>query len=266
MYAVIRTGGKQYRVAPDDILEIEKLDAPQGDVVELDDVLIIGKDGEAPQIGTPAIDGARVRAEVLEQGRGEKIIVFKKKRRQNYRRKNGHRQHLTTVRVLEVLGAGDKAKAVPGEGVKKTKAKPGQGAKSREAISAKEQAESATEAKPAKSAAKAADKTQAKESAKSTAKTKTASSEKPAKSKAKAKAAAFKKLDAPQGEPDNLKSLPGVGPKLAEKLNHYGIFHFHQLAAMGTDDVKAMDEALDLKGRAERDDWVNEAKKLLDEQ
>ena len=236
MYAVIRTGGKQYRVAPEDVIEIEKLDATEGDVVEFGDVLMIGKDGDQPQIGAPVIDGARVSAEVLEQGRGEKIIVFKKKRRQNYRRKNGHRQHLTTVRVLEVLGAGE------GSGAK-AKAKPGQGGKSQKAAAKDKEA---TASKPSGSA-----------------KAEKAATDKPAKSGTKAKTAGFKKLKAPQGEADNLKALPGVGPKLAERLNDYGIFHFHQLAAMTAEDVAAMDQALDLKGRAERDNWVEEARKLM---
>ena len=94
MYAVIRTGGKQYRVAPDDVLEIEKIPGEAGDTVEFTDVLMVGGDGE-PQLGAPLVSGATVAAELVEHHRGEKIIIFKKKRRQNYRRKNGHRQELT---------------------------------------------------------------------------------------------------------------------------------------------------------------------------
>jgi len=107
MYAVIKTGGKQYRVAPDDVLEIEKLPADPGETIEFKDVLLVDQGGE-PKIGTPLVDGAIVSAEVVEQGRGEKIIIFKKKRRQNYRRRNGHRQYLTTVRILEILLDGQK--------------------------------------------------------------------------------------------------------------------------------------------------------------
>jgi large subunit ribosomal protein L21 len=105
MYAVIRTGGKQYKVAPQDMLEIEKIDGAAGDAVRFSDVLMIAGDGE-PRLGEPLISGASVAAEVVEQGRGPKIIVFKKKRRQNYRRKRGHRQELTTVRILEILADG----------------------------------------------------------------------------------------------------------------------------------------------------------------
>jgi large subunit ribosomal protein L21 len=109
MYAVIRTGGKQYRVAPDDVLDIEKIPGAAGDIVEFGEVLLVGGDGE-PQLGAPLIAGASVAAEVVEQHRGEKIIIFKKKRRQNYRRKNGHRQSLTLIRVTEILTGGAKSK------------------------------------------------------------------------------------------------------------------------------------------------------------
>jgi large subunit ribosomal protein L21 len=105
MYAVIRTGGKQYKVAPDDVLQIEKLEAAAGDAVNFSDVLMVAGDGE-PQFGVPLVSGALVSAEVVKQGRGPKIIIFKKKRRQNYRRKRGHRQELTTVRILEILTGG----------------------------------------------------------------------------------------------------------------------------------------------------------------
>ena len=101
MYAVIKTGGKQYRVAKDDIIKIEKLDAEAGDKVEFKDVLMVGGEGDAA-IGTPLLDGAVVTAEVLEQTRAAKIIVFKKKRRHNYRRKKGHRQHQTVVRITGI--------------------------------------------------------------------------------------------------------------------------------------------------------------------
>jgi large subunit ribosomal protein L21 len=101
MYAVIRTGGKQYKVAPEDVLQIEKIEGTAGDAVSFSDVLMVAGDG-GPTFGTPTVAGAVVSAEVVEQGRGPKVIIFKKKRRQNYRRKRGHRQELTTVRILEI--------------------------------------------------------------------------------------------------------------------------------------------------------------------
>jgi large subunit ribosomal protein L21 len=105
MYAVIRTGGKQYKVAPEDTLQIEKIEGEAGDVVAFPEVLMVGGEGE-PAFGAPIVEGATVSAEVVEQGRGPKVIIFKKRRRQNYRRKQGHRQALTTIRVLEILTGG----------------------------------------------------------------------------------------------------------------------------------------------------------------
>jgi large subunit ribosomal protein L21 len=115
MYAVIRTGGKQYKVALQDVLQIEKIEGAAGDAVRFSDVLMVGGEGE-PRFGSPLISGAAVSAEVVEQGRGPKIIIFKKRRRQNYRRKRGHRQDLTTVRILEILADGQapaQAEAAP---------------------------------------------------------------------------------------------------------------------------------------------------------
>jgi large subunit ribosomal protein L21 len=103
MYAVIKTGGKQYRVAKDDIIEVEKLDTAIGGSVTLDHVLMVGNAGSA-KIGTPTVAGASVKAEVLNQKKDDKIIVFKKKRRQNYRRKNGHRQNLTVLKITDIKG------------------------------------------------------------------------------------------------------------------------------------------------------------------
>jgi large subunit ribosomal protein L21 len=101
MFAVIRTGGKQYKIAPDDVIAVERLDGEPGATVELADVLMIG-DGTAVSIGAPLVAGASVSAELVEHRRADKIIVFKKKRRHNYRRKNGHRQHQTILRITEI--------------------------------------------------------------------------------------------------------------------------------------------------------------------
>lgn len=110
MYAVVKTGGKQYRVAKDDVLKIERLPGVEGDVITLDEVLMIGN-GPAVTVGAPLIDGASVAAEIVEQARGPKIVIFKKRRRQNYRRKKGHRQLLTIVKIMEILTDGAKPSA-----------------------------------------------------------------------------------------------------------------------------------------------------------
>ena len=107
MFAVIKTGGKQYRVAANDVLKIEKVAGEVGDIVEIGFVLAHGE-GDNVTIGAPFVDGAVVAAEVLEQGRAKTVIAFKKRRRQNSRRKRGHRQLLTTVKITEILTGGAK--------------------------------------------------------------------------------------------------------------------------------------------------------------
>jgi len=199
MYAVIKTGGKQYRVAPEDVIQIEKVAGEVGETVSFEDVLMVGGEGD-PQVGTPLLSGATVAGEVVEQGRARKIIVFKKKRRKNYRRKNGHRQHLTTVRIIDILTGGAKAK-------------------------------------------KAA--------------------KKPAKPKAEEAPAEITPLfDRPDGEPDDLTKISGVGPVIVEKLHALGITKFTQIAAFSDADAAKVDEVLNFKGRIERDDWIGQAKQL----
>ncbi len=112
MFAVIKTGGKQYRVAKDDLITVEKLSGEPGTTVELGDVLMVN-DGGATTVGAPLIAGAKVSAEVVEQTRGAKIIVFKKQRRQNHRRKNGHRQEQTVLRITDIALGGKAAAPAP---------------------------------------------------------------------------------------------------------------------------------------------------------
>ena len=161
MFAVIRTGGKQYRVAPNDIIEVEKIAGRPGDIVELAEVLLLG--GASPKTGSPTIAGALVAAEVLEQKRGDKVIVFKKKRRKNYRRTKGHRQELTALRITEILTDGKKpskvaAKPEPKKAEKKQETKTEAKAEAKTKTDKKpapKKAEAKPAAKKAKSAAKA---------------------------------------------------------------------------------------------------------------
>jgi large subunit ribosomal protein L21 len=104
MYAVIKTGGKQYRVAENDVLEVEKLDGEAGATVEFTEVLMVGE-GESVAVGKPIVAGAKVTAELVEQTRGPKLIAFKKRRRKNSRRKKGHRQDLSKVRITGIRAA-----------------------------------------------------------------------------------------------------------------------------------------------------------------
>src|SRR5579863_8059514 len=102
MFAIVRTGGKQYKVAKDDVISVEKLVGEPGSTVTLDDVLMIGE-GASAHAGNPTLAGASVSATVVEHIRTDKVLVFKKKRRHNYRRKNGHRQTLTVLRVTDIV-------------------------------------------------------------------------------------------------------------------------------------------------------------------
>ena len=118
MFAVIKTGGKQYRVTPDDVIRIERISGESGDIISFNDVLMLGNEGRTA-VGNPFVDGAEVVGTLLEQARGAKIIVFKKKRRKTYRRRNGHRQDLSVVRITDINDPADKKKTK----AKKTKAK-----------------------------------------------------------------------------------------------------------------------------------------------
>jgi large subunit ribosomal protein L21 len=154
MFAVIKTGGKQYRVAAEDVITIEKLPSEAGASVIFDDVLMIG-DGDKATIGTPLVAGASVAGEVVEQTRGDKVRIFKKKRRKHYQRTAGHRQHLTVVKITDILTDGakkatSKAKAPAEKKAEKAEDKPAAKAE------AKAEAPKA-EAKPAKAAAKKAE-------------------------------------------------------------------------------------------------------------
>ena len=102
-YAVIRTGGKQYRVTEGDVVKVERIAGNVGDDISLNDVLLVGGDGEV-KIGTPVVDGAQVTGQILDQGKAKKILVFKKKRRKSYSRQRGHRQQQTTLRITAIQG------------------------------------------------------------------------------------------------------------------------------------------------------------------
>ncbi|PRD43816.1 50S ribosomal protein L21 [Phyllobacterium phragmitis] len=156
MFAVIKTGGKQYRVAANDLLKVEKVTGVAGDIVEFGEVLMVGE-GASATVGVPVVEGALVTAEVVEQGRARKVIAFKKRRRQNSKRTRGHRQELTTVRISEILTGGAKPSKKAAAKPAAKAAKPA--AEKEEAVTAKaaEATEAAPKAKaaPKKAAAKA---------------------------------------------------------------------------------------------------------------
>ncbi len=235
MYAIIKTGGKQYRVAPEDVITVEKLAGEAGDQVVIEHVLMVA-DGDKVEVGAPFVEGAAVACELVEQTRGPKIVIFKKKRRKHYRRKKGHRQELSVLKVLEILTGGRKPS-------KKAEKKAAPEAKAKKAEKAgKDSAEKAAPAAAAEVESRAAE---IKEKLK------------------KGEAAAI--FEAPEGEADDLKKISGVGPVIEKKLHALGIRTFEQVANFSKDDIALVDAVLSFKGRIERDDWVSQARKLAAE-
>ncbi|WP_040614961.1 50S ribosomal protein L21 [Oceanicola granulosus] len=234
MFAVMKTGGKQYKVASGDVLRVEKLAADAGETVQFNDVLMIGS-----TVGAPFVEGAGVQAEVIDQIKGEKTINFVRRRRKHSsKRTKGHRQQLTLVRVTELLESGADKSGV--------KAAVGAGSVSSAAMAA---AAPAAAAKPEKKAA--------------------APKAKKAEAKADDALAGQKPgnlLDAARdGKPDDLKKIGGVGPKLEKLLHENGVFHFDQIAAWGPEEVDYMDDKLSFKGRIARDNWIDQASKYAAE-
>jgi large subunit ribosomal protein L21 len=111
MFAVIRTGGKQYRVAAEDVIRVDRVNGQPGEIVEFGEVLVVG--GDTPQLGTPTVSGATVAGEVLQHTRGDKVIAFKKRRRKNSRRKRGYRHEFSVIRITEILTGGAKPSKTP---------------------------------------------------------------------------------------------------------------------------------------------------------
>ena len=165
MFAVIKTGGRQYRVAPDDVLEIGKIAGDVGTIVQLGEVLLVG--GESPVLGTPTVAGASVAAEVLDHKRGPKVIAFKKRRRKNSRRKRGYRDEITVLRITEILTNDNKPTIGPRPKREKVVAKPADDADEAPKAAKKKAAPKKPAAKKAaaKAPAKAAKKAPAKKAA-----------------------------------------------------------------------------------------------------
>ncbi|WP_375572600.1 50S ribosomal protein L21 [Ahrensia marina] len=232
MFAVIKTGGKQYKVAADDVIQIEKLGQDADSQVVFNKVLMVGNDADVT-VGAPLVEGASVVGELVENKRGKKIIIFKKRRRQNSRRKNGHRQEYSVVKITDILTGGAKPKAAKKAAPKKAEAK-----KADEAPTKAAETKPAAEKKPA--AKKAAPKKEA-----------------PAASTGDLPEGAL--FAAPEGPADDLKKISGVGPVLEKKLNALGITTFAQVAAFTPEDIAKVDDALSFKGRIERDNWLEQA-------
>lgn len=217
MFAVLKTGGKQYRVQSGDVLRVEKLAAEAGETIQFNDVLMVGAN-----VGKPMLDDAAVQATVIDQIRGDKTIHFVKRRRKHgSKRTKGHRQSLTLVRITDILEAGAGSTGV----------KAAIGAGSAPRTTATEEAAPATPKVAAEAAAPV-------------------EGVRPA-----------NLMDAPrESGADDLTRISGVGPKLLEKLNANGIWHFDQIAAWTGAEIAYMDDQLSFKGRIERDGWIEQAK------
>jgi large subunit ribosomal protein L21 len=206
MFAVIKTGGKQYRVAANDQITIEKLIGSAGETVAFEHVLMLTRDG-VTTVGAPTVAGASVAAEIVEQGRGDKVISFKKRRRQNSKRKRGHRQDLTVVRITDILTDGAKVTVT---------------AKAAVTVAA------------------------------------VAAAVAPKAAKAKGAAPAAGGMDT-----SNLSLIAGIGPTIEKKLRAAGVQTWDEIAAWTADDVAKWDAELALRGRATREEWVEQARELL---
>lgn len=228
MFAVMKTGGKQYRVAVGDQLRVEKLAGEAGDIVELNEVLMIGD-----AIGAPTVDGALVAAEILDQGRARKVIAFKKRRRQNSRRTIGHRQHNTLIEITELLTGGKKPSK---------KATGGTKAKKKAAPKADDKKADAPKKEPAKPEAKA-------EKPKAEVKTEAPKGDAPL----------FK---APKGDPDDLTKIKGIGPVAKDQLAEQGITQFVQVAKLTDKEVEIIDEAMPFSAD-QISDWRAQAKDMV---
>ena len=244
MFAVVKTGGKQYKVQAGDILRVERLAANAGDKVQFNQILMLG--GDKTAVGSPLVAGAAVQADVIDQIKGEKTIKFVKRRRKHSsKRTRGHRQHLTLVRVTDILTSGaDKSKvqeaigsgSVNFEFTDNVKLKKPTDIKAKTEKTVKEPVKK--EAKPAKTA------------------------KPPTETKAKKQSPA-KEKNVTTSVSDDLKQLSGVGPALEKKLHAAGVKSFEQIAAWSAEDVEAINEKISSKGRVEKEGWIDQAKEKL---
>ena len=202
MFAVLKTGGKQYKVAIGDILRVEKITADIGETIQFDDILMLG--GESPVVGLPVVSGASVKAEVVDQIKAHKVINFVKRRRKHgSKRTKGHRQNLTLVRVTDILL----------HNVHKSE---------KDALSVEQTLD-----------AKSAKKDDVNKS---------------------------KSIGMAKNDIEDLTQLSGLGPTIFKKLTEAGVTSFAQIASWSAEDIAVFDEKLSLKGRIDREGWIDQAK------
>jgi large subunit ribosomal protein L21 len=244
MYAVIKTGGKQYRVSPGDKLKVETIDAEVGASFDFDTVLMIS-DGDKLTVGAPTIASAKVTAEVVAHGRGKKVEIIKFKRRKHHQKRTGHRQNFTQVEIQSINGKGAIAATA------KKKAAPAKKAKAADADDAK----TAKKAPAAKKAAPAKAKAEPKKTA----------DKKPAAKKAAPKKAAAKKAPAKKASADDLTKIEGIGPKAAEAMVAAGLATFADVSKSTEKKIqKILDESEGRFGMMKPATWPKQAKMAAD--
>jgi len=262
MYAVIKTGGKQYRVTPGDVLKVETIDAAVGASFDFEQVLMIA-DGDKITVGTPTIASAKVAAEVIAHGRAKKVEIVKFRRRKHHQKRTGHRQNFTQIQIQNINGKGAPAKkAVPAKAAAKKD-------DSAEATTAKKAAPKKTaekKAEPKKAAAKpAAKKATENKTAEKKPAAKKAAPKKPAAKKEPAKAAP-KKTAKKSGAADDLTKIEGIGPKAAETLVAAGIATFADLSKSKAAGIKKiLDESEGKFGAMDPGTWPKQAKLAADD-
>ena len=244
MFAVVKTGGKQYRVQAGDILRVERLAANAGEKVQFNQILMLG--GEKTVIGSPLVAGAAVQADVIDQIKSEKTIKFVKRRRKHSsKRTRGHRQHLTLVRVTEILESGaEKSKVQEAIGSGSVDFNFTETVVPKKPIEAKKKTD-----KPVKETVKK--------------ETKPAKSVKPSVEAKANKPAPTKEKKAAAKVVDDLKQLSGVGPALEKKLHAAGVKSFEQIASWTAKDAEEINEKISSKGRVEKEGWIDQAKEKL---
>jgi len=298
MYAVFKTGGKQYRVSPGDKLRVESLNVAEGESIEFDQILMVS-DGEDVSIGNPLVSQAVVTGKVLSHGRGDKVKVVKFRRRKHHRKQMGHRQNYTELEIVSINGVS--APSSPDSSSQQPKSANSSKPASNESVSSETVAATSTTTTPKfldspdgepddlkkilgigsvleeqlngigvyhySQIANFTDTDveninthlsfpgrierdewipQAKELMDG------------------GEGRKLKYLDGPDGEPDDLKKIHGVGPVLEEKLNELGIYHFRQIAKFEQRDIDLVNDATAFPGRIERDEWIDQAKNLAD--
>ncbi len=238
MYAIVEIAGQQIKVAKDQKVYVHRLPVEEGDTVSFDNVLLIG-DGDTITLGAPAIDGALIGAKVVKHLKGDKVIVFKKKRRKGYRKKNGHRQYLTQIIIESIVASGGKKD---------------------DAKASKAPSKPKTETKPAAAPAKAKKEVEVSENLVSRAEN-------------RAEAAHIEiNIDkvlhsvgtALKSDADDLKLINGIGPVYEVKLNELGIYTFEQISKLKAADRQEL-SAVDgiTREKIEAEEWVKQAKELL---